>query len=258
MLLLFAPCQSTLAENVLGDPTSLDVSAVISDDPRFRVTSADPFIELQTGPSAGYPIFHVIERGVEVRIIRRKTSWFKLETDDGKVGWASREQMRQTLLPSGEKFRLVELGVEDFSQRKWVLGITGGEFEKAPVFTFFSGYAFTENLAGEVHIGQSVGSRSSSTFYKGNLVMQPLPEFRFSPYLTLGMGRIEVTPSTTLVAANAETNTFAQFGLGLQTYISRSFLLRFEVNEYVIFSTTSTSNSNEEVEEWKFGFAVFF
>jgi hypothetical protein len=257
-MLLFVSCQPALAENRGGDPASLDVGAVQVDDDQFRVTIADPFIELHTGPSAGYPIFHVVERGSEVRVIRRKTSWFKLETDDGKVGWASREQMRQTLLPSGEKFRLVEQGVEDFSQRKWVLGITGGEFEKSPVFTFFTGYAFTENLAGELHIGQSVGSRSSSAFYKGNLVMQPLPEFRFSPYLTLGMGRIEVTPSTTLVAANAETNTFAQFGLGLQTYISRSFLLRFEVNEYVVFSTTSTSNNNEEVEEWKFGFAVFF
>jgi hypothetical protein len=258
MLLLFAPYQCALAENAISDPPSLSVETSSPDKRQFRVKIADPFIELHTGPSAGYPIFHVVERGVEVRIIRRKTRWFKLETDDGKTGWASREQMRQTLLPSGEQFKLVDLGVEDFAQRKWIVGVTGGEFDSTPVFTFFSGYSFTENLAGEVHIGQSIGRRSSSQFIKGNLVMQPVPDLRFSPYLTLGLGKIEVSPSSTLIAANDDTSTMAQFGLGLQTYISRSFLFRLEVNEYVIFSTTSTTNNNEEVEEWKFGFAVFF
>ncbi len=88
--------------------------------------------------------------------------------------------------------------------------------------------------------------------------MQPLPELKYSPYLTLGLGKIKVSPSATLIVPNDETNTFAQFGIGIQRYISRSFLFRFEANEYVIFSASSTSNNNEEVNEWKFGFAVFF
>ena len=49
----------------------------------------------------------------------------------------------------------------------------------------------------------------------------------------------------------------AQFGVGIQRYISRSFLFRFEANEYVIFSS-GTSDNSEVVSEWKFGFAVFF
>ena len=47
-------------------------------------------------------------------------------------------------------------------------------------------------------------------------------------------------------------------GVGIQRYISRSFLFRLEANEYVIFSADSTRNDNEVVSEWKFGFAVFF
>ncbi|HEY5740328.1 MAG TPA: hypothetical protein VIW27_11415, partial [Gammaproteobacteria bacterium] len=102
------------------------------------------------------------------------------------------------------------------------------------------------------------GRSSSSTLVKANLVMQPLPEFKYSPYMTLGMGRIKVDPNATLISPVEDTNTLAQFGLGIQRYISRSFLARFEFNEYIIFAADSTRNDNEEVNEWKFGFAVFF
>ena len=224
----------------------------------YPVTVADPFIEMHTGPSAGYPIFHVVERGERIRIIRQKTDWFRIETDNDKTGWVNREQMRQTLTPDGQNLQMVELDEDDFGSRKWVFGVTGGEFESAPVFTFFGGYALTDNVAAELHYGQSVGTVSSSTYYKGNLVMQPFPDFSYSPYMTLGVGRVEVSTSSTLIAATSEESNFAQVGLGLQTYISRSFLFRFEVNEYVVFSTTNTRNRNEVVDEWKFGFAVFF
>ena len=225
---------------------------------RLRVRVADPFIELHTGPGSGYPIFYVVDRGTEVRILRRKTDWFRIETDDGKSGWASRDQMQRTLLPSGEELTITDNTEDDFVSRRWVVGFTGGEFESAPVFTVFSAYSFTENLTGEVHYGQSVGDASSATFWKANLVMQPLPDLKYSPYMTLGIGKIEVTPSTTLIVPEDDTNTMAQFGLGFQRYVSRSFLLRFEANEYVIFSSSRTSDDNEEVSEWKFGFAVFF
>jgi opacity protein-like surface antigen len=126
------------------------------------------------------------------------------------------------------------------------------------VFTLFGGYSFTENLSAELAIGQSIGNDSSSRFIKGNLVMQPFPDFTYSPYMTLGVGWVEVKTSTTLIASDSDTNNFAQVGFGIQRYISRSFLLRIEVNEYVVFSTSSTGNNNEVLDEWKIGFAVFY
>jgi hypothetical protein len=228
------------------------------EDDNFVLTIADPFVELHTGPHSGYPIFYVVERGEEIRVLSRKTNWFKVETSKGKTGWVSREQMRETLLPSGKNFTLVERGEEDFAKRKWVAGMTGGEIDSAPVFTLFGGYAVTENLSVELSFGQSVGSDSSSRFYKGNLLMQPFPDFTYSPYMTLGIGRVEVKTSTTLISDNSDTNTFSQVGFGIQTYISRSFLFRIELNEYVVFSSNSTGNNNEVLDEWKLGFAVFY
>ncbi len=256
VLLLAAALRPALAAT--EDAEIVRESTAVDPGESVRVRIADPFIELHTGPASGYPIYHVVDRGEEVEILRRRTDWFKLRTADGKEGWASRAQMQQTPLPGGGQFRLSDRTEADFPQRQWVLGVTGGEFESAPVFTFFGAYAFTPNLSGEVHFGQSVGDVSSATFWKANLVMQPMPEVKYSPYLTLGLGRIEVSPGATLIVAGDETNTFAQFGVGFQRYISRSFMLRFEANEYVIFSASNTSDDNEEVNEWKFGFAVFF
>ena len=257
-LLLAATCSNAANAQMVKEDPSLAVETVEQDSEYYRVTIVDPFIELHTGPGAGYPIFYVVDRGTEVQVLRRKTDWFKIVTDDGKTGWASRNQMRRTLLPSGEEFKIVELDLEDFTQRRWVLGVTGGEFESAPVFTLFTAYSFTENLAAELHFGQSVGRKSSATLIKANAVMQPLPDLKYSPYLTLGLGKIEVSPSSTLIVTQDDSNDFAQFGLGIQRYITRSFLFRLEFNEYIIFSADSTRNDNEEVNEWKFGFAVFF
>jgi hypothetical protein len=257
LFLLFAVAHNPLRAQANED-SELAVETVKKDEVGYRVTIAEPFIEIHTGPAEGYPIFHVIDRGTEVRIVRRKTNWFKIQTEDGKAGWASRDQIRQTLLPSGEQFMAVESEQDDFTNRRWVLGVTGGEFDSTPVVTMFAGYSFTENLAAELHFGQSTGTRSNSKIIKANMVMQPLPDWRYSPYLTLGVGRIEVDPSSTLISQNDDTNIFAQYGIGLQAFVSRSFLVRVEANEYVIFSSTATRDDNEVVSEWKFGFAVFF
>src|SRR5918992_1947573 len=67
-------------------------SAQADDEPR-KILIADPFIELHSGPGRGYPIFHVVERGREVTLVKRRTDWFQLRTDQGVEGWAPRSQM---------------------------------------------------------------------------------------------------------------------------------------------------------------------
>ena len=69
------------------------------------------------------------------------------------------------------------------------------------------------------------GDKSSSTFYKVNAIMQPMPDLKYSPYLTLGVGKIEVDPNATLISPETDSD-MAQFGIGVQRYISRSFLFR--------------------------------
>ena len=91
--------------------------AIAKENELPQVTIADSFIEMHTGPSAGYPIFHVVDRGQKITIIRRRTNWFEIRTEQGRTGWADRDQMQQTLLPNGEKLTISDATKDDFVQR---------------------------------------------------------------------------------------------------------------------------------------------
>ena len=71
---LFALLLSLLLLLIAGPSTRRD------DEPH-KILIADPFIELHTGPGRGYPVFHVVERGREVTIVKRRTDWFQVRTD---------------------------------------------------------------------------------------------------------------------------------------------------------------------------------
>lgn len=239
--------------------TILTFGPAIAEDTRaVMVKIADPFINLHTGPGSAYPIFYVIDRGEMVSIDKRRTEWFKIRSKDGKTGWASRKEMQQTLLPGGEAFQVPEAESDDFISRQWSYGVSGGELDKAPVITVFSAYSFTENLSGEFSYSQSSASLSSSSSIKAALLMQPFPEWGASPFFALGVGEINVKSGATLISENRQQSTIVQVGVGFHYYLSRRFVFRFELNEYVILSANNTKDDNEETGEWKTGFSIFF
>lgn len=222
------------------------------------LTITDPFIEMHTGPGSAYPIFYVVDRGSKIVILKRKTSWYKIQAENGETGWASKLQMQQTLLPSGQTLKFAEQDQNAFVQRQWEIGASTGELEKAQTLSIYAGYAFTRNISSEFTLGHSVGNVSSSDLYKVNLLMQPFPEWNYSPFFTLGVGSIQVKANATLIDPADKNNTVSQIGLGFKTYLTRRFILRFEVNEYLIFSANNDEDKNEDVSEWKIGFAIFF
>ena len=221
----------------------------------LKVEVADPFIEMHTGPGRGYPIFYVVARGEQVEILLRKTDWIKVKESSGKQGWVHRSQMIETLQPSGEKLTLKDASQDDFTARRWEMGGVIGDFGGADVFTLYGAYHITENLSTEAYFSQVLGNISSSSLIGINLAHQPFPEWRISPFFSLGTGIIDTRPKTTLVQAEDRTDTFASVGLGARMYLSRRFILRFEYKNYVIFSSR---NDNEEINEWKTGLSIFF
>jgi len=88
-----------------------------ADDPPRRILIADPYIELHSGPGRGYPIFHVIERGEEVTLVKRRTDWFDVRSDRGVEGWVHRDQMISTLEQTGEPLDLAEPARENYMSR---------------------------------------------------------------------------------------------------------------------------------------------
>ena len=221
-----------------------------------KILIADPFIELHTGPGRGYPVFHVVERGREVTIVKRRTDWFELRTDRGVQGWAPREQMIATLEPTGEPLDLQEPARENYMSRRWQAGVGGGDFSGASMISAFGGYAFSDNLSIELTFNHVIGEFSNGYSATLGLMHVFVPEWRISPYFTLGTGIIYTEPKSTLVQSIDRDDQIGYVGGGLQFYLTRRFMLRTEYRNNVIFTSR---NDNEEVDEWKYlGFAFFF
>jgi len=220
-----------------------------------EVKVADPYIELHTGPGAGYPVFHVVDRGDFVEVIKRKTDWFKVRTAKGKTGWVSRMQMEKTLTPGGEVAEFADAGLGDFSKRRWEMGLVGGTFNGAPVMTAYGAYAMSANLSAEISASQVTGDFSSSELVNFNLLSQPFSKWRFSPFFTLGIGQITTSPSVTLIQVRDSQDLIAHVGIGIKMYLTRRFIFRAEYKNYVGFTSV---DDNKEFEEWKAGFAFFF
>jgi hypothetical protein len=231
------------------------LGAAASADDYFQAEIAEPYIELRTGPGRGYPIYYVIDRGARVEVLKRRTDWFKVRGPGGQEGWVTREQLQRTLTLAGAPTRIHEPGIGDFSSRRWELGVLGGDFDGADVLSVYGGYALTENLSAELSFSQALGNFSDSRMVTANLLAQPFPTWRVSPFFTLGTGMIETDPRVTLVQAEDRRDQISHVGVGVRAYLTRRFVLRAEYKSYVVFTSR---NENEEIEEWKAGFSVFF
>jgi hypothetical protein len=230
--------------------------AKADDEPQQKILIADPYIELHTGPGRGYPVFHVIERGREVVIVKRRTDWFQVRTDRDIEGWVPREQMVATLEPTGEPLDLQEPARENYMSRRWQGGIMAGDFAGASEVSVFGGYAFSDNLSIELSLTHILGEFSNGASATLGLMHVFVPEWRISPYFTIGTGIIYTDPKSTLVRAEDRTDQIGYVGGGLQFYLTRRFMLRSEYRSNVIFTSR---DDNEEVDEWKYvGFAFFF
>lgn len=231
------------------------LSAMAAADGYFQAEIAAPYIELRTGPGRGYPIYYVIDRGAHIEVLKRRTDWFKVRGPGGQEGWVSHEQLEQTLTLAGEPTRLHEPGIGDFSARRWELGVLGGDFDGADVLSVHGGYALTENLSLELSFSQALGNYSENRMVNANILAQPFPTWRVSPFFTLGTGVIETEPRVTLVQGEDRRDQIGHVGVGVRAYLTRRFVLRAEYKSYVVFTNRS---ENEEIQEWKAGFSVFF
>src|ERR1044072_3793734 len=134
------------------------------------VTVADPSLQMRTGPGQGYPIFHVVERGESVTILKRRTEWFKVRTDHDREGWVDQAQLEKTLQPDGEPVRFGALAFDDYAGRKWEMGALGGDFGGANVISLYGARHLTANLSPEGGISQllcSVSARWLLTAHRG-------------------------------------------------------------------------------------------
>jgi hypothetical protein len=221
----------------------------------IEVTVNDAFINVYNAPGRGYPIFHVVERGETITLLKMKTDWIKIKTQRGIEGWIKRNDVLLTLGPDGMAPEFPDTTQADYLVNRFELGAAYGDFDGADSFSANLGYRFTKNLSTEIRLAQNTGQYSDSQVIALAILHQPFPEWRVSPFIGIGAGKLKTMPSATLVQSEDREDNLLQASLGAYIHITGRFFVRAEyINDYVLTSR----NTNEEVNEWKIGFSVFF
>ena len=216
---------------------------------------ADPYLEMHTGPARGYPIFHVVDRGETVEIIKQRTDWFLVRDADGDEGWVDQAQMELTLNPDGSEVDFQRANLEDFTNSKWEIGALAGDFGGANIVSLYGAYSLNPHVSIEAWGSQILGNFSNGWMASVNVVHETWPDWRVSPFFTLGAGYIRTEPKSTIIQGEDRNDQIGHAGAGFRVYVTRRFVFRAEYKTHVVFTSR---NDNEEVEEWKVGFAFFF
>ncbi len=225
------------------------------DESPMAVIVQTPYISVHTGPGRGYPVFHVIEQGERIELIKKRTEWIKIKTYRGKTGWVFREELRDTIGDNGAAFELTDYSIDGFKNRRWELGFGLGDFGGADIIGIELGYRFTPNFTAEARLSQIVGNFSDSTLATVNITHQPFPTWRLSPYFMLGAGKINISPDSTIVLTEDRNNNVVQVGVGSYFYLTRRFVLRLEYTNNLLLTQR---DENEEINQWKLGVTAFF
>ncbi|MGE0115134.1 MAG: SH3 domain-containing protein [Steroidobacteraceae bacterium] len=220
-----------------------------------EVVVADPYLEMHTGPGKGYPVFFVVGRDDRIQVIKERTGWYLVRERQGREGWVNEQQLLATLENDGSAIKLDVPTLANLSTRRFEGALMLGDFGGASLISLAGSYGLTDHLSVGLTLNHALGNISNAEFATLDVTHTMFPEWRISPYLSLGTGVIHTSPHTTQVQNVDSTDQLSFVGVGVRMYVSRRFMARAEYhNNY----TYTSRNENEDTPEWKAGFAFFF
>jgi len=220
-----------------------------------RLQVSDPYIELHTGPGRGYPVFFVVERKGWIEIEMRHTDWYKVHTDDGKVGWVDRAQLETTLTEAGARKTFRDVLLEDYLHRRVEVGAGWGHFSGAPLLKAWVAYQLGDTFAAELDAGQVQGRYSGTSYWGVKLVAEPWSDRRLGPFFGIGVGKIDNVPNASLIGAISNNAKMANATVGLRYHVSERLVARVDWTEYAAFVS---SGRTDQYHALTAGLAFFF
>jgi hypothetical protein len=236
---------------------ALGASARAADVPggAARLQISEAYIELHTGPGRGFPVFFVAPREQWITIEMRHTDWYKVRTEDGKVGWVARSQLESTLTAGGASKPFRDLLLDDYLSRRVQLGAAWGRFKSEPMLKLWSSYRMSETLSLEGTVGQVQGVFSGTDFWHIDLLSEPWSDRRISPFFAVGVGKFKNFPNLSLVGAQATDAKLANVSLGVRYHVTDRFVLRADYSLYTAFVADTRST---EYRAFTAGLSFFF
>jgi hypothetical protein len=214
-----------------------------------------PYLELHTGPGRGFPVTQVVGRGEALDVLFRRTDWFKVRTERGILGWASVHDLSLTVMADGTPFAVDTGTLNGFRTHRWEGGVFAGAYAGATLISTYAAMSLTDNLKVEADLAQFLGNVSNGYLVDIGLAHVFVPQWRVSPFVTLGAGFTRTEPKATFVQPIDRNDQLAYAGGGLRLYLTRRFFLRGEYRTDVVITRT---NNYEVNPEWRLGFAFFY
>jgi SH3-like domain-containing protein len=220
-----------------------------------QVQISDPYIELRTGPGRGYPIFFVAPRNDWIEIELRHTDWFRVRTEDDKIGWVSRQQLESTLTAAGSTKTFRDVLLDDYLTRKVQLGAAWGHFQSEPFLKIWTSYRLSDTLSIEGTFGQVQGVFSGTDLWHVDVMIEPWSDKRISPFFAVGLGKFKNFPNQSLIGA---TTTDAKMGVarvGVRYYLTERFVMSAD---YALYTALLSDLKSTEYRAWTAGLSFFF
>jgi Bacterial SH3 domain len=213
----------------------------------------DAYIEMHSGPGRGFPVTYVIGRDEELTVLYSRTDWFKIRSSSGQEGWVRRSDLARTVTASGEPAPIPPY--PEFATHRFELGAGYGVFNRQNLVTVYGDFSLTSSLDAEFVVQQANGTLDNRYIASVGMRHTFIPEWKwFSPTAGLGTA-FQYIEDKNPPAPREKTNHMAYVSLGARGFITRRFMWRADWRHYVVFNTL---NVYEDLEEWKFGLAVFF
>lgn len=232
---------------------ALCVNFVHAAENLLELVVTQPFLEMHSGPGRGYPVVYVVGRDETVTVLYSRTDWYKVRAPRGQEGWARRSDLSQTVLASGEPAPIPPY--PDFISHRWEVGAGYGVYNRQNLVTAYVDFGLTESLDIEAVVQQALGTIDNRVIGSIGIRHTFIPEWKwFSPTASIGTAYQHIEDKEPPAPREAN-NQMAYVSLGARGFITRRFMWRADWRHYVVFNSL---NVYEDLEEWKFGLAVFF